>query len=199
MDAAVVTDLVRRAAQGDQRAWEGIVDEYGGLVWSVARGFRLDEAQTADAVRTTWLRLVEHLADLREPERLPGWLRTTTRRACLAAVRDHCREQPVHAVEPSSTPLRRDAADDAGPETSAVRRDLKVLVRRAVATLPPRQRALLALLVASPPVSYEEISAALGMPVRSVGPTRERILARLRTTLETAGLHDAVSMTTLTT
>ncbi len=69
MDAAEVTGLVRRAAQGDQRAWQGIVEEYSGLVWSVARGFRLDEAQMADAVQTTWLRLVEHLAEIREPER----------------------------------------------------------------------------------------------------------------------------------
>ena len=53
MDAAEVTGLVRRAAQGDQRAWQGIVEEYSGLVWSVARGFRLDEAQMADAVQTT--------------------------------------------------------------------------------------------------------------------------------------------------
>src|SRR3712207_8783081 len=81
MDTAEVTDLVRRAVRGDQRAWQEIVDEYGGLVWSVARGFRLSEAQMADAVQTTWLRLVEHLAEIREPERLPGWLRTTTRRS----------------------------------------------------------------------------------------------------------------------
>lgn len=190
MDTAAVTDLVRRAARGDQRAWQGIVDEYGGLVWSVARGFRLSEAQTADAVQTTWLRLVEHLAQIRESERLPGWLRTTTRRVCLSMVRDYCREQPTGDVEPPSAVLRWGPVDDAGPETVAVRRDQQVLVRRAVDTLPPRQRALLGLLVSSPPVSYEEISAGLGIPVGSIGPTRARILARLRTTLETAGVHD---------
>jgi len=190
MDTAEVTDLVRRAARGDQRAWQGIVDEYGGLVWSVARGFRFSEAQTADAVQTTWLRLVENLAQIREPERLPGWLRTTTRRVCLSMLRDYCREQPTDDVEPPSAALRWGPADDAGPETAAVRRDQQVLVRRAVDTLPPRQRALLGLLVSSPPVSYEEISAGLGIPVGSIGPTRARILARLRTTLETAGVHD---------
>ena len=191
MDAAEVTSLVRRAAQGDQEAWEGIVDEYSGLVWSVARGFRLSEAQTADAVQTTWLRLVEHLAEIREPERLPGWLRTTTRRACLATARQFRRESLVDATEQSSTFDRGDHLDDAGPEASAVRQDQQVLVRRAVATLPPRHRALLRMLVSSPPVSYEEISADLGIPVGSIGPTRARILGRLRTALETAGLHDA--------
>ena len=123
MDAAEVTGLVRRAAHGDQRAWQGIVDEYSGLVWSVARGFRLSEAQTADAVQTTWLRLVEHLAEIRDPERLPGWLRTTTRRACLATARQSCREWPVDAAEQSAALDGDRHVDDAGPETSAVRQD----------------------------------------------------------------------------
>ena len=191
MDAAEVTGLVRRAAQGDQEAWEGIVDEYSGLVWSVARGFRLDEAQMADAVQTTWLRLVEHLAEIREPERLPGWLRTTTRRACLATAHQSHRESPVDAAEQSCASDHGGHLDDAGPEASAVRQDQRVLVRRVVATLPPRHRALLGMLVSSPPLSYEEISAGLGIPVGSIGPTRARILGRLRTALETAGLHDA--------
>ncbi|MGR6964518.1 RNA polymerase sigma factor [Geodermatophilus sp. URMC 61] len=191
MDAAEVAGLVRRAAQGDQRAWQGIVDQYSSLVWSVARGFRLSEAQTADAVQTTWLRLVEHLAEIREPERLPGWLRTTTRRACLATARQSRRERPVDAAEQSSAFDHGGHLDDAGPETNALRQDQQVLIRRAVATLPPRHRALLGMLVSSPPVSYEEISAGLGIPVGSIGPTRARILGRLRTALETAGLHDA--------
>ena len=192
MDAAAVTDLVRRAAQGDEQAWRGIVDEYGVLVWSVARGFRLNEAQTADAVQTTWLRLVEHLADIRDPERLPGWLRTTTRRACLAVARDHCREQVTDDLEQAPAVSWDGPTDDAGPETSAVRHEQQVLVRRAVAALPVHQQALLGLLVASPAPSYAQISARLGMPVGSIGPTRARILARLRTTLETSGVHDAV-------
>ena len=190
MDSAEVTDLVRRAARGDQVAWRGIVAEYGGLVSSVARGFRLDEAQTADAVQTTWLQLVEHLDGVREPERLPGWLRTTTRRICLAMVRDGRREQVTDDTEQPSAVLSGRSADDAGPETWAVRHDQQVLVRRAVSTLPAQHRALLGLLVASPPPSYAEISAGLGMPVGSIGPTRARILARLRTTLERAGVHD---------
>src|SRR3712207_4875719 len=168
MDAAAVTDLVRRAAQGDERAWQGIVDEYGRLVWSVARGFRLSEAQTADAVQTTWLRLVEHLADIREPERLPGWLRTTTRRACLAVVRDARREQPTDDAEQTSAAFAWSAPDDSGPETSAVRHEQQALVRRAIAALPVQHRALLNLLVASPAPSYQQISSGLGMPVGSI-------------------------------
>jgi len=72
-----------------------------------------------------------------------------------------------------------------------VRREQQVLVRRVVSGLPERQRQLFDLLVSSPTVSYAEISAGLGMPVGSIGPTRARILARLRTALEMEGVHDA--------
>src|SRR4051794_29053139 len=68
MDSAEVTALIHRAAEGDQAAWNAIVDEYAGLVRSVVRGFRLGDAQSADAVQTTWLRLIEHVTVIREPE-----------------------------------------------------------------------------------------------------------------------------------
>ncbi len=190
METVELTDLVRRAARGDQQAWQAIVEQYGRLVWSVARGYRLSEAQTADAVQTTWLRLLEHLSEIREPDRLPGWLRTTAQRVCLAMLRESRREAPIESCEEATVDLRWPVAEEAGPEECAVRRDHQVLVRRAVATLPERHQALLGLLVSSTPISYQEISAGLGMPVGSIGPTRARILARLRLELETAGLYD---------
>jgi RNA polymerase sigma factor (sigma-70 family) len=192
MEPADVSALVRRASAGDSTAWDAIVSEYGGLVLSVARSFRLSGAQTADAVQTTWLRLVEHLAEIREPERMAGWLRTTTRRVCLRMVRDAGREQLTDSCDQLSGTFgdQSGAVEDAGPEARLLLQDQEVLVRRAVATLPARHQELLGLLVASPPVSYELISAGLGMPVGSIGPTRARALARLRRALETAGLHD---------
>jgi RNA polymerase sigma factor (sigma-70 family) len=192
MEPAGITALVHRATAGDSTAWDAIVAEYGGLVRSVARGCRLGEAQTADAVQTTWLLLVEHLGSIRDPERLAGWLRTTARRVCLGMLREAGREEPTDSCDQHGDPVedRWGATDEAGPELSAVRRDHEVLVRRAVATLPPRHRQLIDLLVASPPVSYRQISSGLGIPVGSIGPTRARALARLRAALETAGLHD---------
>jgi RNA polymerase sigma factor (sigma-70 family) len=191
MEPVQVGDLVQRATEGQRPAWEAIVEEFDGLVWSVARSYRLGEAQTADAVQTTWLRLVEHLDTIRDPDRLAGWLATTTRRACLAVLREANREQPS---DPCGERFVRGWAgwspEDRGPEVAVVRRDHQVLVRRALATLPERHQALLRLLSCSPPASYEEISAGLGMPIGSIGPTRARILARLRVALEGAGLRD---------
>lgn len=194
MESAEVTMLVSRATAGDAAAWDAIVDEYAGLLWSVVRGFRLNEAQAADAVQTTWLRLIEHLADLREPQCMAGWLRTTARRVCLQIVRHGGREQLVDHCEGQARRRdgRQDGVDEDGPESSALRRDQVALVRRVLADLPDRHRRLLELLVADPPLSYRDISVRLGMPIGSIGPVRARILARLREALAAADLRDLV-------
>ncbi|MGY1706537.1 RNA polymerase sigma factor [Geodermatophilus sp. SYSU D00697] len=194
MEPAGVTMLVTRAAEGDQEAWNAIVDEYAGLLRSVVRGFRLNEAQAADAVQTTWLRLVEHVADLREPEHVAGWLKTTARRVCLEIIRQNGRERLVDGDEDRTWGSGRPPGDlePDGPEASALRHEQVLLVRAALADLPDRHRRLLDLLLLCPPVSYREISARLGMPVGSIGPTRARILAHLREALAEAGVHDLV-------
>ena len=194
MEPAEVTVLIHRAAEGDPTAWNAIVDEFAGLLWSVVRGFRLNEAQSADAVQTTWLRLVEHIADLREPEHVAGWLKTTAHRVCLQVIRQGGREQLTDWEEDRGpvSGVRYEGPDEDGPEAAAMRQEQQVLVRRALAELPDRHRQLMELLVASPPISYQDISVRLGMPVGSIGPTRARILARLREALATVGLHDLV-------
>ena len=51
---------------------------------------------------------------------------------------------------------------------------------RALDHVTERERALLNVLLSEPEPSYAEISAALGMPIGSIGPTRGRAIARLR-------------------
>jgi RNA polymerase sigma factor (sigma-70 family) len=194
MGSAEVTMLVHRAAEGDPAAWNAIVDEYAGLLRSVVRGFRLNEAQAADAVQTTWLRLVEHVTDLREPDHVAGWLKTTAHRVCLQVIRQGGREQLVDWDEDRAPTSGFGYAgqNEDGPEAAALRQEQQVLARRALAELPDRHRQLMEMLIASPPISYQDISARLGMPIGSIGPTRARILAHLRERLAKVGLQDPV-------
>ena len=186
------THLLRLAGHGDKAALSAIVDRYDRLLWSVVRGFRLGDAQAGDAVQTTWLRLIENLGTIRDPQRLPGWLRTTTQRACIETIRGARREcqLDLHGRDLGAAEDLDTHRHDTEPEASALRKERVAMVRRAVQELPERHQKLLGLLVASPPVSYEEIGARLGMPVGSIGPTRARLLARLRTALEAADLRD---------
>ncbi len=180
--------LLRLAADGDNAALRVIVDRFDGLLWSVVRGFRLGDAQAADVVQTTWLKLIENLGTIRNPERLPGWLQTTARRASIETIRRNRRECQLDLYWTDLGAAGNRYADryDNEPEASAVRKERVAMVRRAVQELSERHQELLGLLVASPQKSYEEIGARLGMPVGSIGPTRARVLARLRTALEAA-------------
>ncbi len=181
--------LVRRATRGDQRAWNAVVQQYSGLLWSVTREFRLTDAQAADAVQTTWLRLVEDPGAMGRPERFAGWLRTTARRTCRETIRGAGRERPSEPHERSGATADHDP-DRSGtdPEAHVLRQERMELVRRAVQELPEPDQQLLELLVVFPPLSHEEIGARLGVPVEGIEPSRTRLLDRLRTALAPADL-----------
>src|SRR5215831_13070195 len=87
-----LVELVDQASAGDSDAWDELVDRFSGMVWAVARGHGLSSADAADVSQTTWLRLVEHLDRIREPERVGAWLATTARHECLRHVRAWRRE-----------------------------------------------------------------------------------------------------------
>lgn len=181
--------LLARARGGDQAAWNALVEQHTGLLWSVARAYRLDTASAGDAIQTTWLRLVEHLDRIQDPERLGGWLATTVRRECLQVLRRNTRERLA-----PSTDMTLDAIDEEAEPLDAGlladERDAALWV--AFRGIPDRCQRLLRVLMATPPPSYEQAAAALDMPIGSIGPTRARCLARLRALLEPTGLLDAL-------
>jgi RNA polymerase sigma factor (sigma-70 family) len=176
--------LLAQAAAGDQRAWDALVEQHSRLLWAVARSYRLDHADAADVVQTTWLRLVEHLSRIEDPSRLVGWLVTTTRRECLRVLRRSGRERLVAADEGAL-----DLADEAAEPLDAglILDERNAELWRAFRQLPERCQRLLRIAVALPQ-AYDEVSAALQMPIGSIGPTRKRCLIQLRTLLDATGL-----------
>ena len=179
-DMAEVAELVRAAAEGDQAAWHGLVDRYNGLVWSVARAHRLSTVDASDVVQTTWLRLVEHLGRLQDPDRVGAWLATTARRECLRALRHSARQVPTEELPETVT--------DAHVVSALLVQERDQALWQAFGSLSERCQTLLRILVADPPPSYEEIGVALDMPIGSIGPTRARCLERLRTLAEGEGV-----------
>ena len=169
-------DLLARAAKGDQRAWDAIVNRYGGLVWSVCRSCGLNQADAAEVSQTTWLRMVQHVDSIRDPERLGAWLSMTARRE---AWRIHRQTGRTVLVEET------DAFDDIQSTGDEVDRRLLAVERQealqeAFLTLSPHCQRLMRMLMADPAPSYAEVAATLDMPVGSIGPTRGRCLNCLR-------------------
>lgn len=171
-------ELVTRVRSGDDAAWSVLTERYTGMLWSVTRGMRLSHADAADAVQTTWLRLVESLAGLREPDRLGAWLATTVRREALAILRRSLASRPTGLAAWEDLPAADDPLDAA-----LLREERDVQLWRAFRQLGQRCQALLRVLTADPPPTYAEAAAALDIPIGSIGPTRQRCLGVLRKVL----------------
>jgi RNA polymerase sigma factor (sigma-70 family) len=177
---AEVARLVAAAAGGDRSAWDALFRRYVALLWAIALRHGLNESDAGDVVQTTWLRLVEHIGDVREPARIGSWLATTAQREALRCV---------------ATSRRLVLSDDDtafdGPDRLLAPVDEGLLFREqaeaaleALRSLPPSWRQLFERLTEDPPPSYEEIGADLGLPIGSIGPTRGRCVRRMRAMVE---------------
>jgi RNA polymerase sigma factor (sigma-70 family) len=191
VDPEKVGELVTAAAEGDKAAWRQLVEQFSGLVWSVARAAGLDVAESSDVLQTTWLRLAEHLGRMKNPERVASWLATTARREAQRVARASQRV----VLTGDQTLFESLEVDEDSPETFALeaeqaaeeaRRDRQVW--EAFRELSGRCQELLRLLVMPPTQSYVETAAALDMRIGSIGPTRARCLQRLRENLAKRGI-----------
>jgi RNA polymerase sigma factor (sigma-70 family) len=173
-----VAGLVAAASDGDEQAWAALVDRYSGMVWAVARGHRLSHADATDVSQTVWLRLAENLHRLREPAAVGGWLATVARNESLRIARQTNRTVPTD--EP---PEPRELPEVGFPADTALGDGTVTALWSAFEQLNDRCRLLLRILLADPAPPYLEVSAALDMPIGSIGPTRARCLDRLRSLL----------------
>jgi RNA polymerase sigma factor (sigma-70 family) len=178
--------LVKASVAGDEDAWNELVRRHVRLVVAVTRHHRLSTSDAQDVTQTVWLRLVEHLAEIREPAALPGWIVTTARHECLRLLRAGGR---TVVVDPVDLTVAHPVGDGggAGVEATLIAAERHQVLLDGLAELSPHQRRLLTLLAADPPPPYAEISRMLGIPIGSIGPTRSRILERLRSSAAVRG------------
>ena len=172
-------ELLLRAGKGDPGAWQEILRRYSGTVWAKVRAFRLQEADALDAVQMTWLRLAENITQIQHPERLGGWLATTAARECLRLLH-HAQRTPI----PTDTVVDKITDPAPNPEQRVIDAETAQTLGVLVAKLPPRRGRLLRALFTDHPSSYAELSRATGIPLGSIGPTRNRALHQLRQMLE---------------
>ena len=177
MPSPSLTDaaLVQASRDGDAAAWKALVERHEHVIRAVCRAHRLSPADADDVTQTAWLRALEHLHRLQEPGRIAAWLATVARHECLRVLRHcarvrPCEEETLHR-RPDVTPA---------PDAGLLAAERRSAVRRAVTTLPERDRVLLGMLYSEREPSYAEIGRVLRMPIGSIGPTRGRMLERIR-------------------
>lgn len=171
---STISELLAAALDGDQEAWDRIVDGHRSLVWAVVVNAGLVGDDADDAFQMTFIRLLERGRSVREPERLPGWLATTARNEARNVQRRRRRSEPVDDFSELADEV------DGGPDRGVMVDATVAAVRLALAELSERCQQLLRLLFTEPPLGYDEIGEILGIPVGSIGPTRMRCMERLR-------------------
>lgn len=179
-----LTRLVAAAAGGESAAWTALVQRFSHMVMSVARSCRLNDADVAEVHQVTWLRIVENIDRIEQPERIGAWLATTAKRESLRIVRMKGRVTFDHDAL-----LQRPDTAAKPPETGPIDEERARAVRQAFAALPPHCKRLMSLMSGDEPPSYKEISRALSMPIGSIGPTRGRCLEHLRRIMAEMGLE----------
>ena len=176
-DGLSVSALVARVCDGDQEAWNELVERYIPLVWSICQRYQLSRQDSDDVGQSVWLLLVENIASLREAAALPGWLKTTTTREIFRVLRVARRHDHDDLPPDGQMPGDTDAATI---EEGLIAAELNDALRAAFDELRQNCHDLLSLLVSDPPLPYSDISAMLGIPMGSIGPKRARCLEQLR-------------------
>jgi RNA polymerase sigma factor (sigma-70 family) len=185
--SALVPALVAAARDGDPGAWEELIARFGGMIAATGRRFRLTPADVAELQQTTWLRLVENIHRVEQPDRVGGWLATTARRESLQLLK---RAEKYHS---GADQILVNMPDKHLPEPDAlpIAKEREAVVQAAWERLKPRCQELLTLLVADDPLGYKHLSDLLQMPIGSIGPTRARCLEHLRRLVEAEGVTAA--------
>lgn len=189
VERAEVGALVQSAVDGEAAAWKALVEGLSPLVWSVVRAHRLSDADAHEVYQTVWFRFAQHLGRIREPEKAGSWLASTARHESLKVLKNSRRLTPtddpqlLDRVSEDRTPEESLLdSEEAAAQSERVRR-----LWQEFEELGERCRELLRVLMSTPPPSYQEVSAALGIAVGSIGPLRQRCLRRLRARLDARG------------
>jgi RNA polymerase sigma factor (sigma-70 family) len=171
-------------------AWEALIGRYQRLVYSIPQRAGLDEDCTAEVFQRVFEKLVKHLDQIEQPERVGAWLATTARRETLRLSQRESSTQLLLHGDDAEEEINQLPCEALLPDEMVLHLEEQHLVRMAVANLDERCRCLLTMLFyRSDPPSYAEVATSLAMTEGSIGPTRGRCLQKLRRLLDYVGFY----------
>ena len=157
--------------RGDHRALELLIGRFEKPMRCVARRYLRCGDDIDDAVQDAWISFARSASTIESPLAVGGWLCVTTARAALSIARRQARCRPVDASSESWDPAGE-------PDVVGLASDVRA-VHEALMRLDERDRELVWLLFGSD-LSYAEITARTGRAIGGIGPTRKRVIAKLR-------------------
>jgi RNA polymerase sigma-70 factor (ECF subfamily) len=160
MTAPPDRDLIQRARRGEADAFGELVTRYQTSVFNVCYRILYERGEAEDLAQEAFLRAYQRLDrfDLERP--FGPWIRRVAANLCL----NHLAARPVPAAELDE---ERDPDPGERPEAASEARQQAEEIRHALASLPPHYRAVVELRHYQD-LSYDEIAAALGIPLSDV-------------------------------
>ena len=170
--------------RSDEHAWNALIERHQHIIDAVCRRYRFRAEDAADVSQTVWMKAIDNLDRIRDLRAMPGWIKTTATRAALTLLRSRDRLTLLDVSEDNSADWSPLAPAPCSSEVDArmLNAARRAAVRDGLAELTESHRALLSLLVADPPITYQQISDQLGLPMGSIGPTRARCVRKLAAT-----------------
>jgi RNA polymerase sigma-70 factor (ECF subfamily) len=169
--ASTDLDLVERAAEGDQIAFECIMRRHNRLLFRTARSILKSDEETEDALQEAYLRAWQALPTFRSEAKLSTWLMRIVINEALGRLRRRSAQViPLDtAGESDELQTGESLVDDQAlqPDRVAMRAQLRRLMEARIDMLPEAFRTVF-VLRAVEEMSVEEVSAALDVPEATV-------------------------------
>lgn len=176
--AEQVAATIRRHREGDADAFGELFRLATPWLSRIALACRLSPYSADDVVQATMESALAHLPRLRDPDAGLAWLSVIAKREAIRVSREERRVDLLGADDELA-----EGFDGADPERIALANVARESLMLALAKLPDRHRRLLSLLFLEDRVDYARIASELGMPIGSIGPTRQRTLRKVRALL----------------
>jgi RNA polymerase sigma factor (sigma-70 family) len=169
-------DLVRRYCAGDVTSIDALMTRFRPVVAGAARRHVYSTHDIEDVIQETWLAFVTKASQIREPERVVGWLRTTATNVARRLAMRNARTELVDdtTIERVLPSFEEDVT------TLAVDRSRRDAFEEAVEQLSCPDQHLVSLLIDERGLSYGAIGGLLERPIGSIGPSRARVVDKIR-------------------
>ena len=163
--------LVVRCQLGERAAWELLIQRWHQPMWRFVFGMLADRQVAEDVLQSIWLRVVQSLVQLREPERFESWIYRVARNVIADRLRQQYRRPPEAAYDEAPT-LER-------PLQSL---ELTESLRTALSKLHPQDRETTVLYYLEE-LSLGEVAEICAVPAGTVKSRLHRARRQLRETL----------------
>ncbi|MDX2147107.1 MAG: sigma-70 family RNA polymerase sigma factor [Planctomycetota bacterium] len=168
-----------RSGQAGPLNWSRILSDHGPMVRAICRSRGLASDESDDVMQNVLIALFRSKCELKNPYALRAWIRTAARREAGRIARTAKRAFGLDEALQMASPENFGSLDD--------RRRLRARIREAMQELSPNAGRLLhALFFSESGSAYQHVATALGVPIGSIGPVRQRALRAMEQALESA-------------